>query len=55
MKLVLPTEQKLTMSSLRQFAEQKARYTYDENREILTNNETQERYKANDEIGFFQK
>ncbi|MDG4947852.1 maltose ABC transporter permease MalF [Actinobacillus equuli subsp. haemolyticus] len=54
-KLVLPTEQKLTMSSLRQFAEQKARYTYDENREILTNNETQERYKANDEIGFFQK
>lgn len=54
-KLVLPTEQKLTMSSLRQFAEQKARYTYDENHEILTNNETQERYKANDEIGFFQK
>ncbi|WGE35236.1 maltose ABC transporter permease MalF [Actinobacillus genomosp. 1] len=54
-KLILPTEQKLTMSSLRQFAEQKARYTYDENREILTNNETQERYKANDEIGFFQK
>ncbi|SUT93806.1 maltose ABC transporter permease MalF [Actinobacillus lignieresii] len=54
-KLILPTEQKLTMSSLRQFAEQKARYTYDENPEILTNNETQERYKANDEIGFFQK
>ncbi|WGE32136.1 maltose ABC transporter permease MalF [Actinobacillus genomosp. 2] len=53
--LVLPTEQRLTMSSLRQFAEQKSRYTYDENNEILTNNETKERYKANDEIGFFQK
>lgn len=53
-KVRLPTEQFVTMSSLRQFAEQKARYHFDTETQILTNVETNERYKPNDDIGFFQ-
>ncbi len=53
-KVLLPSEQIVTMSSLRQFAEQKTRYTFDEQNQILTNNESGERYKPNDDIGFFQ-
>lgn len=53
-KILLPSKQIVTMSSLRQFSEQKTRYTFDEQTQILTNNENGERYKPNDEIGFFQ-
>lgn len=53
--VILPSEQKLSMSSLRQFAELKPRYQYDAENQILTNLATQERYRANDEIGFFQQ
>ncbi|ABY69806.1 ABC-type sugar transport systems, permease component [Actinobacillus pleuropneumoniae serovar 3 str. JL03] len=53
-KVLLPSEQIVTMSSLRQFAEQKTRYTFDKQNQILTNNESGERYKPNDDIGFFQ-
>lgn len=51
---ILPSGEKLSMSGLRQFAEQKPRYAYDEENQILTDLEQQKRYKANDEIGFFQ-
>lgn len=54
MTVILPDGNELTMSSLRQFSEQKMRYSYDENTRILTNNETMKRYRANDDKGFFQ-
>lgn len=53
-KVVLPDNNELTMSSLRQFSVQKSRYQFDEESKILLNNETGKRYRANDEIGFFQ-
>ncbi len=54
MKVILPNNNELTMSSLRQFSEQKARYQFDKENNILRNNENGKLYKANDEIGFFQ-
>lgn len=54
MKVVLPDNNELTMSSLRQFSEQKHRYTFNEADKTLFNNETGKSYRANDEIGFFQ-
>lgn len=54
MTVVLPNGNELTMSSLRQFSEQKARYHYDEATQVLTNNETGKQYRANNDIGFFQ-
>ena len=54
MKIILPNSNELTMSSLRQFSEQKARYTFDETNKTLVNNETGKVYRANDEIGYFQ-
>lgn len=54
MKIILPNNNELTMSSLRQFSEQKARYHFDAESKILTNNENGKIYRANDEIGFFQ-
>lgn len=54
-KIILPTDQTLNMSSLRQFAEQKARYQYDDDTQILTDLQTEQRYKANNDIGFFQQ
>lgn len=54
MTVLLPNGNALTMSSLRQFSEQKARYHYDEESQILTNNENGKRYRANNDIGFFQ-
>ena len=53
--LILPNQNSLTMSSLRQFSQQSVRYQFDEDSNILTNVETGERYKPNDEIGFFQQ
>ncbi|KMK51154.1 maltose transporter membrane protein [[Actinobacillus] muris] len=53
--VVLPSEERLTMSSLRQFSQQSARYHFDETTEILTNQETGERYQPNNYIGFFQQ
>ena len=43
------------MSSLRQFAEQKPRYRYEDSLQDLTNVETGKVYRANDAIGFFQE
>lgn len=54
MKIILPNNNELTMSSLRQFSEQKARYHFDTESKILTNNENGKIYRANDEVGFFQ-
>lgn len=53
--LNLPTGQKLTMSSLRSFSELKPKFSFDKNTEILTDNSKNQRYKANNETGFFQK
>ncbi|AHG82394.1 MalF protein [Bibersteinia trehalosi USDA-ARS-USMARC-188] len=53
-KVILPNHNELTMSSLRQFSEQKARYQFDNENRVLVNNETGKLYRANDEIGFFQ-
>ena len=53
-KVILPNHNELTMSSLRQFSEQKARYQFDNENSVLVNNETGKLYRANDEIGFFQ-
>lgn len=53
--LILPTNESLTMSSLRQFSQQHHRYQFDPQSQILTNLENHERYKANDTIGFFQQ
>ncbi len=52
---ILPNEESLTMSSLRQFSQQKARFSYDEANQVLTNNETGERFKPNDDVGFFEQ
>ena len=54
-QVVLPTEERLSMSSLRQFAEQKPRYRYEDSLQDLTNVETGKVYRANDAIGFFQE
>lgn len=54
MKVILPNDNELTMSSLRQFSAQKARYQFDKENNILRNNENGKLYKANDETGFFQ-
>lgn len=54
MTIVLPNNNELTMSSLRQFSEQKARYNYDENTQILVNQETGKQYRPNFNTGFFQ-
>ncbi|QGM81164.1 maltose ABC transporter permease MalF [Otariodibacter oris] len=53
--VILPSNDSLTMSSLRQFAQQSARYQFDDTTTILTNLETGDRYKPNDEIGFFEQ
>ncbi|MGY4675051.1 maltose ABC transporter permease MalF [Ursidibacter arcticus] len=52
---ILPNDEMLTMSSLRQFSQQSHRFSFDSDSQILTNNETGERYKPNDDIGFFQQ
>ncbi|WP_294086460.1 maltose ABC transporter permease MalF [uncultured Actinobacillus sp.] len=52
---ILPNEESLTMSSLRQFSQQKARFSYDEANQVLTNNETGERFKPNNDVGFFEQ
>lgn len=54
LQLRLPTGQVLSMSSLRQFSQRYLRYRYDEQQQLLINNQTQQAYKANNEIGFFQ-
>ena len=54
MKVILPNNNELTMRSLRQFSEQKARYSFDAESKLLTNNENSKTYRANDDIGFFQ-
>lgn len=55
MTLILPIGDELNMSSLRQFSFQQPRYTYDDNSQTLVNNENGQRYRANDQIGFFQQ
>ena len=54
MRVTLPSGNELTMSSLRQFSEQKPRYTFNSETNTLTNNENGKIYKANNDIGFFQ-
>lgn len=54
MTVTLPSGNELTMSSLRQFSEQKQRYSFNSENNTLTNNETGKVYKANNETGFFQ-
>lgn len=54
MRVTLPSGNELTMSSLRQFSEQKPRYTFNSETNLLTNNENGKIYKANNDIGFFQ-
>ncbi|MGR3806979.1 maltose ABC transporter permease MalF [Pasteurella testudinis] len=53
-RLILPDGNELSMSSLRQFAQQSQRYQYNDENEELVNLENGKRYKANNEIGFFQ-
>lgn len=53
-RLILPNGNELSMSSLRQFAQQSQRYQYDPQSEELLNQENGKRYKANNETGFFQ-
>lgn len=53
-RLLLPNGNELSMSSLRQFAQQNQRYHYDSDNAELINQENGKRYKANNEIGFFQ-
>ncbi|MCK3655558.1 maltose transporter [Pasteurellaceae bacterium Macca] len=53
--LTLPNNDVLTMSSLRQFSQQSPRFSFESSDQILTNHETGERFKPNDEIGFFQQ
>lgn len=50
----LPTGESLSMSGLRQFAELKPRYQFDESKQELTNMESGKTYRPNDDIGFFQ-
>ncbi|MCT8573484.1 maltose ABC transporter permease MalF [Glaesserella parasuis] len=52
---ILPSEEMLTMSSLRQFSQQSHRFSFDAESQILTNHETNERYKPNDDVGFFEQ
>ncbi|MDG6334198.1 maltose ABC transporter permease MalF [Glaesserella parasuis] len=52
---ILPSEEMLTMSSLRQFSQQSHRFSFDTQSQILTNHETNERYKPNDDVGFFEQ
>lgn len=53
--LMLPSNDSLTMSSLRQFSQQSQRYHFDPDSEILLNHETGEKFKPNNDIGFFQQ
>ena len=53
--VLLPSDESLTMSSLRQFSQQSVRYQFDPATQILLNKENGERYKPNDDIGFFQQ
>ncbi len=55
MKVVLPDAQELTMSSLRQFSAQKARYVFDEATDRLLNQENGKVYMPNMQTGFFQQ
>ncbi|MDU8923632.1 maltose ABC transporter permease MalF [Pasteurellaceae bacterium LIM206] len=55
LKLILPDSNELTMSSLRQFSEQRPRYSYDDGTGNLRNNETGKLYRPNNEIGYFQQ
>ncbi|WP_373777169.1 maltose ABC transporter permease MalF [Glaesserella sp.] len=52
---VLPSNEMLTMSSLRQFSQQSSRFSFDPESQILTNHETNERYKPNNDVGFFEQ
>lgn len=52
--VILPTGEQLVMSSLRKFSQQQHQYQYDKQTQILTNLETNTRYKPNNDIGFFQ-
>lgn len=52
---ILPSEEMLTMSSLRQFSQQSHRFSFDAESQVLTNHETNERYKPNDDVGFFEQ
>lgn len=51
----LPTGESLSMSGLRQFAELKPRYYFEDSMQELTNQETGKTYRPNDAIGFFQE
>lgn len=53
-QLLLPDGSQLSMSSLRQFAQQSQRYHYDSESGILQNQENGKKYRADDEIGFFR-
>lgn len=53
-RLLLPDGNELSMSSLRQFAQQSQRYQYNSETEELVNQENGKRYKANNQTGFFQ-
>ncbi|WP_439287886.1 maltose ABC transporter permease MalF [Lonepinella sp. BR2904] len=55
MVVSLPTGNELTMSSLRQFSEQKARFSYEDSLQDLRNNETGKVYRPNYDTGFFQE
>ncbi|MDH2925107.1 maltooligosaccharide ABC transporter membrane protein [Nicoletella semolina] len=55
LNVTLPTNEMVTMSSLRQFAQQSPRFHFDSDTQILTNQETNERYRPNDDIGFFEQ
>ncbi|AUI66402.1 MULTISPECIES: maltose ABC transporter permease MalF [Glaesserella] len=52
---ILPSEEMLSMSSLRQFSQQSNRFSFDVDSQVLTNHETNERYKPNDDVGFFEQ
>ncbi|WP_439294704.1 maltose ABC transporter permease MalF [Lonepinella sp. BR2882] len=55
MVVSLPTGNEVTMSSLRQFSEQKARFSYEDSLQDLRNNETGKVYRPNYDTGFFQE
>ncbi|QIW16448.1 maltose transporter [Pasteurellaceae bacterium RH1A] len=54
-QVVLPSQEMLSMSSLRQFSEQKPRYKFEDSMQDLTNLETGKTYRPNYETGFFQE
>lgn len=53
-QLLLPDGTQLSMSSLRQFAQQSQRYHYDRKTGVLHNRENGKQYRADDEVGFFR-